>query len=68
MKVTEHINKSNDTQFSYEIIPPLRGKGIKIVLDMVESLQKFNPPFIDVTSHASTVSLNKHGKKTKKNA
>ena len=66
MKVTDHINKSNDTQFSYEIIPPLRGKGIEIVLDMVESLQKFNPPFIDVTSHASTVSLNKDGKKIKK--
>jgi len=66
MKVIDHINKSNDTQFSYEIIPPLRGKGIKIVLDMVESLQKFNPPFIDVTSHASTVSLNKDGKKIKK--
>tara|TARA_A100000164_G_scaffold372469_1_gene401798 strand:+ start:668 stop:1600 length:933 start_codon:yes stop_codon:yes gene_type:complete len=66
MKVIDHINKSNDTQFSYEIIPPLRGKGIKIVLDMVESLKKFNPPFIDVTSHASTVSLNKLGKKIKK--
>ena len=66
MKVIDHIKNSNDTQFSYEIIPPLRGKGIKIVLDMVESLKKFNPPFIDVTSHASTVSLNKHGKKTKK--
>ena len=66
MKVIAHIHNNNDTQFSYEIIPPLRGKGIKIVLDMVESLKKFNPPFIDVTSHASTVSLNKHGKKTKK--
>ena len=68
MKVIDHIKNSNDTQFSYEIIPPLRGKGIKIVLEMVESLKKFNPPFIDVTSHASTVSLNKHGKKTKKSA
>ena len=66
MKVIEHINSSDNTQFSYEIIPPLRGKGIKIVLDMVESLKKFNPPFIDVTSHASTVSLNKVGKKIKK--
>ena len=66
MKVIEHINNNDSTQFSYEIIPPLRGKGIKIVLDMVESLQKFNPPFIDVTSHASTVSLNKDGKKIKK--
>ncbi len=66
MKVIDHIKNSNSTQFSYEIIPPLRGKGIKIVLDMVESLQKFNPPFIDVTSHASTVSLNKDGEKIKK--
>ncbi len=66
MKVIDHINNSDDTKFSYEIIPPLRGKGIKIVLDMVESLRKFNPPFIDVTSHASTVSRNKDGNKTKK--
>ena len=66
MKVINHIKNSNDTQFSYEIIPPLRGKGIKIILDMVESLKKYNPPFIDVTSHASTVSINKHGTKTKK--
>ena len=27
MKVIEHISNSNNTQFSYEIIPPLRGKG-----------------------------------------
>ena len=66
MKVIDHINNSNDTQFSYEIIPPLRGKGIKIILDMVESLKKYNPPFIDVTSHASTISKNKQGTKTKK--
>ena len=66
MKVIDHIKNSNNTQFSYEIIPPLRGKGIKIILDMVESLKKYNPPFIDVTSHASTISKNKQGTKTKK--
>ena len=66
MKVIDHIKNSNNTQFSYEIIPPLRGKGIKTILDMVESLKKYNPPFIDVTSHASSVSKNKHGTKTKK--
>ena len=66
MKVIDHIKNSNNTQFSYEIIPPLRGKGIKIILDMVESLKKYNPPFIDVTSHASTVSKDKRGTKTKK--
>ena len=54
MKVIEHINNATDTQFSYEIIPPLRGKGIKIIIDMIEDLKKFNPPFIDVTSHSSS--------------
>jgi len=54
MKVIEHINNSTDTQFSYEIIPPLRGKGIKVIIDMIEDLKKFNPPFIDVTSHSSS--------------
>ena len=54
MKVIEHISKSTNTQFSYEIIPPLRGKGIKVIIDMIEDLKKFNPPFIDVTSHSSS--------------
>ncbi len=55
MKVIEHINSQKETQFSYEIIPPLRGKGIKTIIDMIEDLKKFNPPFIDVTSHSSSV-------------
>ena len=29
MKVIDHIKNSNDTQFSYEIIPPLRGKELR---------------------------------------
>ena len=63
MKVNEHIDQSNSTRFSYEIIPPLRGKSIQIILDMVEDLKKFNPPFIDVTSHASTAQPYTNGKK-----
>jgi len=66
MKIIDHINHSKSTKFSYEIIPPLRGRGIKIILEMVESLQKYKPPFIDFTSHASTVSHMKDGKKIKK--
>jgi len=62
MKVIEHINNSNNTQFSYEIIPPLRGKGIQIIIDMIEDLKKFNPPFIDVTSHSSSTQKFQNGK------
>jgi len=66
MKVIEHIKQSNNTRFSYEIIPPLRGKGIQTITDMVKDLEKFNPPFIDVTSHSSSVSTYKNGKKVLK--
>jgi len=62
MKVIEHISNSNNTQFSYEIIPPLRGKGIQIIIDMIEDLKKFNPPFIDVTSHSSSAQKFQNGK------
>ena len=62
MKVIEHINNSNNTQFSYEIIPPLRGKGIQIIINMIEDLKKFNPPFIDVTSHSSSAQKFQNGK------
>ena len=62
MKVIEHIKNSNNTQFSYEIIPPLRGKGIQIIIDMIEDLKKFNPPFIDVTSHSSSAQKFQNGK------
>ena len=66
MKVNEHIEQSNSTRFSYEIIPPLRGRNIQIILDMVEDLKKFNPPFIDVTSHSSTPEPYTNGKKVLK--
>jgi len=62
MKVIEHINNATDTQFSYEIIPPLRGKGIQIIIDMIEDLKIFNPPFIDVTSHSSSAQKFQDGK------
>ena len=62
MKVIEHIENLRDTQFSYEIIPPLRGKGIKVIIDMIEDLKKFNPPFIDVTSHSSSAQKFQNGK------
>jgi len=51
MKVIEHINKAKDPLFSFEIIPPQRGKSAQEIVDIVKELRPFNPPFIDVTSH-----------------
>ncbi|MCB0456573.1 MAG: methylenetetrahydrofolate reductase [NAD(P)H] [Flavobacteriaceae bacterium] len=52
MKVTEHIENSNGkTQFSFEILPPLKGQNIQSIFDGIDPLMEFNPPFIDVTYH-----------------
>lgn len=52
MKVTDHIKKANgETQFSFEILPPLKGQNVQSLFDNIDPLMEFNPPFIDVTYH-----------------
>lgn len=52
MKVLDHIKNSKDkTQFSFEILPPLKGQDIQSIFDNIDSLMEFKPPFIDVTYH-----------------
>ena len=52
MKVLDHIEKANGkTQFSFEILPPLKGQNIQSIFDSIDPLMEFNPPFIDVTYH-----------------
>jgi len=51
MKVTEHLKNANGkTLFSFEIIPPKKGKNIQELYDNIDPLIEFNPPFIDVTT------------------
>jgi methylenetetrahydrofolate reductase (NADPH) len=52
MKVTEHIKQSKGkTQFSFEILPPLKGQNIQTIFENIDPLMEFLPPFIDVTYH-----------------
>jgi methylenetetrahydrofolate reductase (NADPH) len=53
MYVIEHLEKSKNPLISYEIIPPARGKSARDILDVVEQVLPYNPPFIDVTSHGA---------------
>ncbi|WP_222983318.1 methylenetetrahydrofolate reductase [NAD(P)H] [Flagellimonas meishanensis] len=51
MKVTDHIKKAKgETLFSFEIIPPVKGKSIQELYDNIDPLMEFEPPFIDVTT------------------
>jgi methylenetetrahydrofolate reductase (NADPH) len=51
VKVTEHINSAKDTLFSFEILPPLKGKSIQSIYDGIDPLMEFKPKFVNVTYH-----------------
>ena len=51
MKVTDHIKEAKDTLFSFEILPPLKGKSIQSIYDGIDPLMEFQPKFVNVTYH-----------------
>jgi methylenetetrahydrofolate reductase (NADPH) len=55
MKIVEFLDRTRDPQVSYEIIPPKRGGSVGQIFGIVEELMRFEPPFIDVTSHSAEV-------------
>lgn len=55
MKIIELIENRTEPLISYEIIPPVRGGSIGDLLDLIGSIMKFDPPFVDVTSHSAEV-------------
>ncbi len=50
MKLTEYF-KSDKTIFSFEVLPPLKGKSIDSLYNAIDPLMEFNPAFVDVTYH-----------------
>ena len=61
MKVTDYIKNRKNTIFSFEIIPPLKGKGIEDICKGIDPLMEFNPPFINVTYHREEYEYKKMG-------
>ena len=61
MKVVDYIEDSNKTIFSFEIIPPLKGKGNEDICKGIDPLMEFNPPFINVTYHREEYDYKKMG-------
>lgn len=51
MKVTEHLKNAKGTLFSFEILPPLKGKSIQSIYDGIDPLMEFGPKFVNVTYH-----------------
>jgi len=55
MKVTELLAGAEAPQISYEIVPPRRGGSVAEIFEIIDGLQEFDPPFVDVTSHSAQV-------------
>lgn len=54
MSVTEYINKhTRDRQFSFEVLPPLKGTGTEKLFADIDKLAALDPAFINITTHHS---------------
>ncbi len=56
MRVIDHLTRNDGrTAFSFEILPPLKGNDISRVYGIIDRLREFDPKYINITSHRSTV-------------
>lgn len=54
MKVIDHINGAKGKPLiSFEVLPPLKGKGIEALYKHLDPLMEFKPAYINVTYHRS---------------
>ncbi len=51
MQVIKQLENSKNTLFSFEILPPLKGKSIDSIYEGIDPLMEFKPAFINVTYH-----------------
>ncbi len=53
LNIPELINSHNGLGFSFEVLPPLKGKGISQLFEKIDLLMKYNPLYINITTHRS---------------
>lgn len=53
MAILDLIHTPNQTAFSFEILPPLKGTGIETLYRNIDTLREFNPQYINITTHRS---------------
>ncbi|MEQ8908385.1 MAG: methylenetetrahydrofolate reductase [NAD(P)H] [Vicingaceae bacterium] len=51
MQVIDRLKNTKKTLFSFEILPPLKGKSIESIYEGIDPLMEFDPAFINVTYH-----------------
>lgn len=51
MSVAEFLNSDSKTAFSFEVLPPMRGKSIESIYGTMERLLPFHPKYVNITTH-----------------
>lgn len=53
MKITQIIEQNSGTGFSFEVLPPIKGKGIAQLFKNIDQLMEYKPLYINITTHRS---------------
>lgn len=51
MSVADFLRHNRQTAFSFEVLPPIRGKSIERVYENIDRLMQFAPAYINITTH-----------------
>jgi len=55
MSVASFLRETAETAFSFEVLPPVRGKGIDELYKSVDRLMPYNPAYINITTHRNEI-------------
>jgi methylenetetrahydrofolate reductase (NADPH) len=55
MSISQKLTNTDKTYFSFEVLPPLKGRNIKEIYDVIDPLIEFEPMNINVTYHQQEV-------------
>ncbi len=53
MNIPQIIKNCNTPRFSFEVLPPIKGKGISQLFKNIDQLIEYNPLYINITTHRS---------------
>jgi methylenetetrahydrofolate reductase (NADPH) len=51
MKIADLLNDTKKTLFSFELLPPLKGRSINEIYETIDNLIEFSPHYINITYH-----------------
>ena len=55
INIAEKLRTAQSPLFTFEVLPPLKGKGIEAIYAAIDPLLEFDPSYINITYHAADV-------------